>query len=52
MQIGDGEISFSKLSEQLAKLAPKAGFISVILQGHKNEGEGFWLVLERLEQWF
>jgi hypothetical protein len=52
MQIGDGEISFSKLSEQLAKLAPKAGFIPEILQGHKNDGEGFWLVLERLEQWF
>jgi len=52
MQIGDGEISFPKLADQLAKLAPKAGFIPEIWQGHKNEGEGFWLALERLEQWF
>ena len=52
VQIGDGEINFSMLSGKLAKLAPKAGFIPEIWQGHTNEGEGFWLALERLEQWF
>ncbi len=52
VQIGDGEINFATLSEQLAKFAPQAGFIPEIWQGHKNEGEGFWLGLERLEQWF
>ena len=52
VQIGDGEINFSKLADQLAKLAPQVGFIPEIWQGHTNEGEGFWLALERLEQWF
>ena len=52
VQIGDGEINFATLSEQLARFAPHAGFIPEIWQGHKNEGEGFWLALERLEQWF
>ena len=52
VQIGDGEIDFSLLSDQLTELAPNAGFIPEIWQGHKNEGEGFWLALERLERWF
>jgi N-acetylneuraminate synthase len=52
VQIGDGEINFAALSDQLARFAPHAGFIPEIWQGHKNEGEGFWLALERLEQWF
>ena len=52
IQIGDGEINFSKLAGQLNKLAPQVAFIPEIWQGHKNEGEGFWRALERLEQWF
>ena len=52
VQIGDGEINFATLSDQLTKFAPHAGFIPEIWQGHKNEGEGFWLALEKLEQWF
>ena len=52
VQIGDGEINFAALSEQLARFTPHAGFIPEVWQGHKNEGEGFWLALERLEQWF
>ena len=31
---------------------PGSGFIPEIWQGHVNNGEGFWLALERLEQWF
>ena len=31
---------------------PGAGFIPEIWQGHVNDGEGFWIALERLEQWF
>ena len=31
---------------------PGSGFIPEIWQGHVNDGEGFWLALERLEQWF
>ena len=40
----------SNLSEELMdQLAPKASFIPEIWQGHKNNGEGAWLALERLE---
>ena len=34
------------------QLAPQAGFIPEIWQGHKNNGEGFWIALDRLERWF
>lgn len=52
LQIGDGEIDFSVLAEQLDRLAPDAWFIPEIWQGHKNGGEDFWIALERLEAWF
>ena len=34
------------------RTAPDASFIPEIWQGHVNDGEGFWIALERLEQWF
>jgi sialic acid synthase SpsE/sugar phosphate isomerase/epimerase len=49
LQIGDGDIDFSALADDLGKTAPVASFIPEIWQGHKNYGEGFWLALERLE---
>ena len=52
LQIGEGEVDFALLGEQLNALAPNAGFIPEIWQGHKNDGEGFWIALERLEKWF
>ena len=52
LQIGDGEIDFAALSDQLSRHCPDAGFIPEIWQGHKNGGEGFWIALERLEEWF
>ena len=52
VQIGEGEIDFAALAEQLARVAPGASFIPEIWQGHKNYGEGFWIACERLEQWF
>jgi N-acetylneuraminate synthase len=52
LQIGEGEIDFPALAEDLEKVAPHASFIPEIWQGHKNEGEGFWLALERLEKFF
>jgi sialic acid synthase SpsE/sugar phosphate isomerase/epimerase len=52
LQIGEGEIDFPALGEVLHKTAPDASFIPEIWQGHKNEGEGFWLSLERLEDVF
>lgn len=50
LQIGEGEIDFPALAEDLDTTAPQASFIPEIWQGHKNEGEGFWIALEQLEQ--
>ncbi|AFZ49063.1 N-acetylneuraminate synthase family protein [Dactylococcopsis salina] len=52
LQIGEGEIDFHHLSQTLAKVAQNALFIPEIWQGHENEGEGFWIALERLEGLF
>ncbi|MCZ7592843.1 MAG: N-acetylneuraminate synthase family protein [Kiritimatiellae bacterium] len=49
LQIGDGEIDFPALCDQLKRVCPEASFMPEIWQGHKNHGEGFWLALERLE---
>ncbi len=51
LQIGDGSIDFGALAHDLDLHAPGASFIPEIWQGHKNDGEGFWQALERLEQW-
>lgn len=48
LQIGAGEINFNKLCEILLEKSPKASFIPEIWQGHKNNGEGFWIALDRL----
>lgn len=50
LQIGDGEIDFEALGEDLRRWAPGVPFIPEIWQGHKNSGEGFWLALDRLEK--
>ncbi|MBU0728812.1 MAG: N-acetylneuraminate synthase family protein [Proteobacteria bacterium] len=52
LQIGDGDIDFFSLARDLGVFAPDASFIPEIWQGHKNHGEGFWVALDRLEQWF
>ena len=52
VQVGDGEVDWALLARQLDELAPGVGFIPEIWQGHVNDGEGFWIALERLEQWF
>ena len=52
VQIGDGEVDWALLAQQLDGACPTAGFIPEIWQGHVNDGEGFWIALERLEQWF
>jgi N-acetylneuraminate synthase len=49
LQIGDGEIDFERLGNILNLGCPQASFIPEIWQGHKNNGEGFWIALERLE---
>jgi N-acetylneuraminate synthase len=48
LQIGDGEIDFKKLGEILNNECPNAYFIPEIWQGHKNEGSGFWVALDKL----
>ncbi len=48
LQIGSGEIDFERLSEILKKDCPDASFIPEIWQGHKNNGEGFWIALNNL----
>lgn len=50
LQIGEGDIDFALLGKTMAMHAPAASFIPEIWQGHKNFGEGFWVALERLEQ--
>lgn len=52
VQVGDGEIDWAVLAQQLDAMAPGVSFIPEIWQGHVNDGEGFWIALERLEQWF
>ena len=49
LQIGDGEIDFTMLMNQLAAIMPDVSFIPEIWQGHKNNGQGFWVALDRLE---
>ncbi|MDY6054798.1 N-acetylneuraminate synthase family protein [Micrococcus sp.] len=50
-QIGEGDVDWPVLCEQLDRLAPGVSFIPEIWQGHINNGEGFWIALDRLEQW-
>jgi N-acetylneuraminate synthase len=49
LQIGEGEIDFDRLGRILETHCPLATFIPEIWQGHKNDGEGFWIALDRLE---
>ena len=51
LQIGKGEIDFGGLAKDLSCYAPDASFIPEIWQGHKNNGEGFWLAFECLEKY-
>ncbi len=52
VQVGEGEIDWSAVAHQLDELAPTASFIPEIWQGHVDNGEGFWVALDRLERWF
>ncbi len=52
VQVGEGDIDWPELAMLLDRYAPQASFIPEIWQGHVNNGEGFWIALERLEQWF
>ena len=52
VQIDEGEIDFKALARLADTLAPKASFIPEIWQGHKNNGEGCWIALKRLQKYF
>lgn len=52
LQIGEGDINFEELAKLLNIYCLNASFIPEIWQGHKNNGEGFWMALEKLEKWF
>lgn len=49
LQIMEGEIGFRDVCAALNKFSPDASFIPEIWQGHKDDGAGFWVALERLE---
>jgi N-acetylneuraminate synthase len=49
LQIGEGDIDIPALCSTLATSAPAASFIPEIWQGHKDDGQGFWCALDRLE---
>lgn len=49
VQVGEGDVDWPVLAEQLDRLAPGVGFIPEIWQGHVDGGAGFWTALERLE---
>ncbi len=49
LQIGEGEIDFTQIGYLLKKHSPNASFITEIWQGHKNDGEGFWKALNKLD---
>ncbi len=49
LQIGEGSIDFKNLGMIMNKCSPNTSFIPEIWQGHKNDGEGFWEALEKLE---
>lgn len=51
LQIGEGDVDFYALVENMRRYAPWASWIPEIWQGHENHGEGFWISLERLESY-
>ncbi len=51
LQIEEGEINWAKIIKLLNKFSPNASFIPEIWQGHLNDGNGFWVALERLQKY-
>ena len=49
IQIGEGNVDFDNIYPIVNDLSPNASFIPEVWQGHKNNGEGFWVSLERME---
>lgn len=51
VQIEEGDVNWPELAAQLDRLAPGVSFIPEIWMGHVNNGEGFWVGLDRLEKY-
>jgi N-acetylneuraminate synthase len=49
MQYGEGTIDFNKLLKVIKDRSSESTFIPEVWQGHKNNGEGFWFILDKLE---
>lgn len=49
LQIGEGDIDFGAIFSIINDHCPQASFIPEIWQGHENNGEGFWIAMERIE---
>ncbi len=49
IQVGEGNVDFDNIYPIINNLSPDASFIPEVWQGHKNNGEGFWVSLERME---
>lgn len=52
IQIGQGDVDWIQTAIDLDEHCPGIGFIPEIWMGHRNNGEGFWTALDRLEKWF
>ena len=52
LQIGDGEMDYNLLAKLIMRISPNSSFIPETWQGHKNNGEGFWIALNKLESFF
>jgi N-acetylneuraminate synthase len=50
LQVGAGEIDWKMFFQIIDEYAPVASFIPEVWQGHKDDNEGAWLALERLEK--
>jgi len=50
LQIHEGDLDFKMLFDEIREKGAKCSFLPEIWQGHENNGEGFWLALNRLEQ--
>lgn len=49
LQIGDGDLPVERVFTLYQAHCPDATWLPEIWQGHKNEGEGFWLAFAKLE---
>jgi sialic acid synthase SpsE/sugar phosphate isomerase/epimerase/CBS domain-containing protein len=52
VQIGEGDVDWHLLCQQLNRLNHDVSFIPEIWQGHVDNGQGFWIALDRLEKFF